>query len=75
MNQSTTPGATRCSRKARGRTFNRSWKGAAVAVGLVGAMVLGFGCARPSTSKWAQTSKIMTADSTTDTTVNLGLRD
>lgn len=41
---------------------------------LLMAITSGGGCARPSTSDWAQTSPIMNADKTTSA-VNLGARD
>jgi hypothetical protein len=36
--------------------------------------IAGLGCAKPSTSNWAQTSPVMNADTTTNS-VNLGARD
>jgi hypothetical protein len=43
----------------------------AATVGIAG-LLLSCGCARPSTSNWAQTSQVMTASSTTNTTISLG---
>ena len=72
MNQSTAPFQNRPHRTATGQIRFVKW---GVVAGTLLAMVIVTGCARPSSSKWAQTSPIMTADTTTDTTVNLGLRD
>ena len=57
------------------RVLTRRW-GVGIALGILAtAAIVSSGCARPSTSRWAQTSPIMVATTTTNATVSLGVRD